>query len=407
MMYNKCLSCPRRDGRSPQRGNRPLSFPRSPSGLWPSGTVPARNSSNISSRPVMSKTILALGADIKNRFLLAEGKSFKAGPEMGDLGDAENYERFRRQVRKAAGKVSPGVIACDLHPAYFSTRFAKELSILDTRYSILPVQHHHAHIASVMEEYSLKGPVIGVSFDGTGYGTDGNIWGGEFLLVDKKGFKRLAHLKYRMMPGGDKAVSEPWRMVLSVLGPGGAKMVKGVSRKQKGLVLEMMSKEINSPLTSSAGRLFDAAAALLWICTHASRESEGPIKLEAMCDKKEEGSYPFDISRENGMCVIGTDGLFRGMVRDMGRGKSKKIIAARFHNSMGNIIVEVVKKLSKKTGVRDIALSGGVFQNGYLKERALRDLIGAGYQTFINRSNPVNDLNIAMGQYFVACHWVS
>jgi hydrogenase maturation protein HypF len=343
-----------------------------------------------------NKTILATGADIKSRFLLAKGKDLRFGPDISDLSNAENYELFKREVSKAARKAKPKIIACDLHPDYFSTKFAKEFSG-----SVKPVQHHHAHIASVMQEYCLKGPVIGVSFDGTGYGTDGNTWGGEFLLAKARRFERLAHLKYRKMPGGDKVVREPWRMVLSILGKEGADLLKDVPKRNKDLVLAMMERDINSPLTSSAGRLFDAAAALLGICVYASMEAEGPIKLESMCRENVRESYKFEVEKQNDTYVIDAKGLFQGMIKDMKEKRAKELIATKFHNSMAKIVVRTVKKLSKNLNIKDIALSGGVFQNNFLKKKVLRKLKKSEFNVYINSSFPVNDLNISLGQYYV------
>ena len=342
------------------------------------------------------KTILAVGADMKNRFLLAKGRNLRFGPDIGDLSDASNYEFFKKEIQRATKNIKPDIVTCDLHPGYFSTKFVKENSLK-------PVQHHHAHIASVLEEHNLKKPVIGVAFDGTGLGTDGNIWGGEFLMVDKKGFKRLAHFKYMKMPGGDKVVSEPWRMVLSILGKKGIPFIKSIKREDKELILSICAKNINSPLTSSAGRLFDVAAALLGICQKASYEAEGPIKLEAMCKDGVEEGYEFGISKEDGQYIIDTEPLFLGIVKDMKKRKDKSIIATKFHNSIVWIILKTVKKLSKDTGIKDIALSGGVFQNRFLRTKAKRTLVSSKFNVFINDKTPVNDFNISLGQFHVSC----
>ncbi len=350
------------------------------------------------------KTALALGADIKNRFLLAKGGSFYFGPDIGDLSKAENFEFFKKQVRKVTKRIKSNIIACDLHPNYFSSLFAKECSLKLKAYSLKLVQHHHAHIASVMQEHNLKSPVIGVSFDGTGFGQDGNSWGGEFLLVEGSGFKRIAHLKYRMAPGGDKVVSEPWRMVLSILGKKATPFLTGVKKKDKELILAILSKNINSPKTSSAGRLFDAAAALLGVCVYASYEAEGPIKLEAMCDEKINKQYGFAVVKENGCSIIDTDGLFQEMLKDLKKGKTKQVIATKFHNSMAEIIVNMVKKLSKSFGIKNITLSGGVFQNNFLKTKVIKKLANSGFKVFTNVETPVNDFNISLGQYYVSCH---
>ena len=343
----------------------------------------------------MKKIVFATGADIKNRFLLARGSSLRFGPDIGDLSEAGNYELFKKEAQKLLKK-KPDAILCDLHPGYFSTKFARE-----NYKNVLPVQHHHAHIASVMYEHGLKGPVIGVSFDGTGYGTDGNIWGGEFLVSRGSAFERAGYLKYRMMPGGDKCAREPWRMVLSILGKEGARLLKEVPKKDKDLVLTMIEKGLNSPLTSSAGRLFDAAAALLGICVYASYEAEGPIKLESMCDDNVEESYGFGIRKAGSSYVVDTDGLFQGMVGDMNKKTSKAVIASRFHNSMADVIVEMIKRLSKLYNTKAAALSGGVFQNNYLKKKVLKKLSRTDLNIYTNDSMPASDMNIALGQYHV------
>jgi hydrogenase maturation protein HypF len=353
----------------------------------------------------MSKIILALGADIKNRFLVAQNGAYYFGPDIGDLSQIENFELFKKEVGKVTRKFKPNIIACDLHPNYFSSRLAREVHNRPSTINYRPVQHHHAHIASVMQEYNLTGPIIGVSFDGTGYGEDGNSWGGEFLLVDRFRFKRLAHLKYRMMPGGDKVVYEPWRMVLSILGEKAFSFLKKIRKKDKMLIMAMMSKHINSPLSSSAGRLFDAAAALLGICVYASYEAEGPIKLEKLSDTSIKRHYKFSLVEKNECAIIDTDGLFLGMLKDLREGRSRRLIATKFHNSIAEIIVQMVKNLSKSLGIKDVALSGGVFQNKFLKTKVIKKLADLNFNVFTNIKLPVNDFNISWGQYY-ACRYL-
>ncbi|MBL7156595.1 MAG: carbamoyltransferase HypF [Candidatus Omnitrophica bacterium] len=351
----------------------------------------------------MDKTILALGSDIKNRFLISDGQNISFGPDTGDLGDANNYEFFKTEVYQVIKRSKPNIVIHDLHPGYFSTRFAKTCNLQPATCNLQPVQHHHAHIASVMFEHGLKGPVIGVSFDGTGYGTDGNIWGGEFLVVDKAGFKRAAHFTYREMPGGEKCIKEPWRMALSIIGEKAAPFIKRVSKKEKRSVLEMLKKRINCPLTSSAGRIFDAAAATLGLCVRASFEAEAPLKLEKLCERSELGSYKFNIKKQKNSYEIDVRPLFNAMLRDIKKKKKKSIIATNFHNSMANIILDTVKKISGDTNIKTVALSGGVFQNKFLKMRAIKILSLSEFRVFINEKNPVNDLNISLGQYYVSC----
>jgi hydrogenase maturation protein HypF len=354
---------------------------------------------------MLNKLILCLGADIKNRFIFAKGKDFYSGPDIGDLSDAHNFTEFKKEISVKIKKLGkPKVIACDLHPSYNSVRFARENDRLFVRgYKLIQVQHHHAHIASVLQENRMKKAVIGVSFDGTGYGADGNIWGGEFLLVNRYKFRRLAHFKYRMMPGADKVIYEPWRMVLSILGEKGAHFIKGIDKKSKDIILLMMSKNINSPLTSSAGRLFDAAAALLGVCIRASYEAEGPMKLEAMCDRRIEEAYDFKTVKSKGCYTIDTDDIFLGILKDLRKGRSKHSIAAKFHNSIIEIIVSTVKKLSKDFNLKDVALGGGVFQNKFIKIKVIEKLTKNNFNIFTNKISPVNDYNIAWGQYYVSC----
>ena len=351
---------------------------------------------------MLNKKVLALGADVKNRFLLARGKSIHYGPEIGDLSEVANYEVFKKSVNRAIKRTRPDIIACDLHPNYFSTKFAKELCQLSA-VNCEPIQHHHAHIASVIAEHNLKGPVIGVSFDGTGFGTDGNIWGGEFLIVNRKGFRRLAHLKYHTMPGAEKVVHEPWRMALSIVGKKAISILKGVDKKDKEVVLKMAEKGINSPLTSSAGRLFDAAAALLGVCRFASYQAEGPIKLEALCDGRVRDSYKVKVKGKDAY-IIDTDPIFDGMLKDIKKGRGNKVIATKFHNSMAGIVISMVKRLSKELRICNIALSGGVFQNRFLMNRALEGLEKSGLNIFTNKKYSIGDFNIALGQYHVSCN---
>ena len=350
----------------------------------------------------MKKNILALGADIKNRFLVAQGKNIYFGPDIGNLSDAKNYELFKRKIHELVKDIRLDIIVHDLHPAYFSTRFAKEYSLHSKTRCIYAAQHHKSHIGSVIQESRLEKPVIGVALDGTGFGEDGRIWGGEFFIVDKKRFTRIAHLKYQMMPGGEKVIYEPWRMVLSVLKDKAIPILnRNVKKEDIDLVSIMMEKGINSPLTSSAGRLFDAAGALIAKCLYASYEAEGPIKLEKICDTSIADCYEFDIEREKGRYIINPKKIFSGIIRDLKRKVPKGVIASRFHNSMAEIVVKVVAMVSKEAFIEDVVLSGGVFQNRFLTARIIKKFLPMGFNVYINRKYPVNDLNISLGQYWM------
>lgn len=347
------------------------------------------------------RSVLALGADIKNRFLCVTNSKASFGPDIGDLADARNFRLFKNSILKTLKSRLPDVFLSDMHPGYFSARFADELSRTRNKPHTMRVQHHHAHIASVIGEHNLKGAVIGVSFDGTGFGIDGNMWGGEFLLVEKKGFSRLGHLKYLKMPGGEKVVTEPWRMVVSILGRKGLDLLKTVGKEEGRVVLSMCDRGINTPLTSSAGRLFDAAAALLGIAERSSYEAEGPIKLESACRKGIRTSYEFNTHKTDKRYIIDTLPVFTGMAADIRKKKKMAEISTKFHNSMANIIAGTVSRLSKDLGIKKVALSGGVFQNKFLKTETIKKLCRKGFTVFINKQTPANDFNISLGQYHV------
>ena len=347
------------------------------------------------------RSVLALGADTKNRFLFKKNDKVSFGPDIGDLADVSNFRLFKKSILKTFKSRIPDVLLSDMHPGYFSTRFARELSQAQKKPRIIRIQHHHAHIASVMGEYNLKEPLIGVSFDGTGFGTDGNMWGGEFFLVERGRFSRLGHLKYLKMPGGEKVVTEPWRMVLSILGRKGLDLLKTVRKEEGRVVLSMCDRGINTPLTSSAGRLFDAAAALLGIAERSSYEAEGPIKLESACRKGIRTSYEFNAHKTGKRYIIDTLPVFTGMAADIRKKKKVAEISTKFHNSMANIIAGTVSRLSKDSGIKKVALSGGVFQNKFLKTETMRKLCRKGFAVFANKQTPSNDFNISLGQYHV------
>ena len=351
----------------------------------------------------METIVLAAGADLKNRFLIARGRRLVAGPRLGDLAEIGPYLKYKTGILSRLGRRRPMVVACDLHPGYFSTRFAREAwTAKGHGPRVVGVQHHHAHIASVIQEHRLTPPVLGVSFDGTGFGTDGRIWGGEFLLVGRRGFRRLAHLKYMRMPGGERVVREPWRMVLSVLGGAALPFLKKVKKTDLRLVRAMLVTDIPMPLTSSAGRLFDAAAALLGVCAYASYEAQGPIALEGLCRDGITASYAHGCVRQDGVLVIDPRPVFTGMCADIKKKVPSAVIACKFHNAMADIIVATVRRLARGAGVRKIALSGGVFQNRYLASRVKEKLGGLRFSVFTNERLPVNDWNIAWGQYYVS-----
>ncbi len=350
--------------------------------------------------------VLALGADIKNRFLFVRDKDFYFGPTLGDLSFSENYQALRNSVYKAIKRDFPKVVACDLHPGYFSSLLAEEifeyLNKKGVKLKLLRVQHHFAHIGSLILEKKIKSALIGVCFDGTGFGLDRNIWGGEFILAKGKKFIRLAHFKYIKMPGAERVIFEPWRIALSILGEKASPFLNKVKEREKKLILEMVSKNINTPLTSSVGRLFDGLSALLGVCLFSSYEAEAPVKLEKLCKEEIDEVYKFKIDKKDNTFIIDSQFLFLEILKDMRKKTPREVIATKFHNSIARIVLKVVEILSSEYNTRNVGLSGGVFQNNFLKKKAWENLTSQGFKVFINQDHPVNDLNIALGQYYIA-----
>jgi len=305
--------------------------------------------------------IFACGAELVNCFCIGKGKQAILSRHIGDLKNAETLEFYIESAErfKKLFRMEPQLIVHDLHPDYLSSSYAKESGI-----KTIAVQHHHAHLASCMAEYGLDEKVIGISFDGVGLGTDGNIWGGEFMLCDLVGFERKNWFDYIPMPGGDMATKEPWRMALSYLiktygnDYPDLTFLDAIPAASISIVKQALKMGINTPLTSSAGRLFDAAAALCGLCSHASFHAEAPMRLEGAIDATETGSYPFSI---NGS--IDTRGIIRGICDDIGQNVPVPKIAARFHNSVINITFAAVDLIASESGVNKVVLSGGSFQN--------------------------------------------
>jgi hydrogenase maturation protein HypF len=299
-------------------------------------------------------------------------------------------------------------VAHDLHPEYLSTKYATELA--DTGLAdveLVGVQHHHAHIASCLADNGEQGPVIGVAFDGTGYGTDGTIWGGEFLVADLAGFDRAGHLEPVPMPGGAAAVRQPWRMAAAYLdaaypagAPSGLEVMTRNSQSWSAAVT-IARRGINSPVTSSAGRLFDAVAAVLGVRDATSYEGQAAIELEQLADITERGGYRAAVADGGTLRVAGAD-LVRAAADDLAAGVSPPVIAARFHNGVAAVIEQVCAALRDRHGLDTVALSGGVFQNLLLTHRVVSQLADRGFRVLVHRRVPCNDGGISFGQAAVA-----
>ncbi len=353
-------------------------------------------------------SVLAVGGELKNTICLTKGRHAFLSQHIGDLENAESYTFFEEAIEHLQRilEITPRAIAYDLHPNYFSTRWALAQSGLPQ----IGVQHHHAHIASCMAENHLEGRVIGIALDGTGYGTDGRIWGGEVLLADYSGFERAAHLAYVPLPGGEAAIREPWRMAVSYLVRHfGCDFVRDlpfvadVPPKNLNALFQMMEQGINSPLTSSCGRLFDAVAALAGIRRQVNYEAQAAIEFEmAIGNSQDEGAYPFELLPEGESWIIDTRGLFEALLHDLGRKVSVADISHRFHNGLAAVLCDVVGHLRERSGLERVCLSGGTFQNAYLFERLSHRLKQAGFQVFTHSEVPAGDGGLSLGQALVA-----
>ncbi|HUU14154.1 MAG TPA: carbamoyltransferase HypF [Terriglobia bacterium] len=355
--------------------------------------------------------VLAVGGELKNTLCLTKGRHAFLSQHIGDLENLESYRFFEEaeQHLKRILEIEPKVVAYDLHPDYFSTRWA----LAQTGVERVGVQHHHAHIASCMAENHLDGKVIGVALDGTGYGTDGNVWGGEVLVADYVEFERAAHFAYVRMPGGSLAILEPWRMAVSYLaqhfGSGFLNLqvpfVEQLDRQRAEVLLRMMERGVNSPLTSSCGRLFDAVAALAGIRQKVTYEAQAAIELEmAIDDRDSDEAYPLALVAEGNGWVIDTKPLFHALVQDLRERCPVGVISRRFHNSLVDVYARLAVSLRQRTALNRVCLSGGTFQNVYLLERLSARLESERFEVFTHTEVPAGDGGLSLGQALVAAH---
>jgi hydrogenase maturation protein HypF len=350
------------------------------------------------------RPVLACGAELKNTFCLAKQDRAFVSHHIGDLENAATLRSFTEGIEHFGRLfgIEPQVVAHDLHPEYLSTKYALDLG-LDT----CGVQHHHAHIASCLADNGHDGAVIGVAFDGTGYGTDGTLWGGEFLIADLAGYQRAGHLAPVPMPGGAAAIRQPWRMTAAYLRaafpagpPSGLDVVKRNERNWAAII-SMADKKVNAPLSSSAGRLFDAVAALLSVRDTINYEGQAAVELEQLADPGETGSYRAAITAEGPFCIEGA-GLVRAVTGELRAGTPAPLIAARFHNGIAALIEDGCVLARERHGLDIVALSGGVFQNVLVTERAAARLEARGFRVLTHSRVPCNDGGISLGQAVVA-----
>ena len=359
--------------------------------------------------PAVQPSVLAVGAELKGTICLTRGDQAFLSQHLGDLQNAATLRSLGETVQHLRDllKIQPQLIAHDLHPDYLSTRYAESLAGLPT----LAVQHHHAHLASCMAEHGLEGEVIGVICDGTGFGTDGTIWGGEFLVGGYQSFKRHGHLRPLPMPGGDAAAREPWRMALawlhSLFGAGPFEPAlpcsAALAPNERKLFLQMLEKGINSPLTSSCGRLFDAVASLLGVRQTVAYEGQAAIELEALAESSSAAEhYPFSFSEVDGRLVLDFSDMLGSLVEEVLADRPREDLARRFHNTLAVAASEVCEEIRATTGLQRVVLSGGVFQNRLFSEGLSTHLEQKNFQVFSQRLAPPNDGGLALGQAIIA-----
>ena len=357
--------------------------------------------------------MLACGGHLKNTFCLGKGRQAFISHHIGDLENLETLTSFREGIEhfQRLFDIYPEAIAYDLHPEYLATKYALDTDIPHK----IGVQHHHAHIASVLAEHGLSGPVIGIAADGTGYGTDGAVWGCELLVADLLGFERFAHLDYVPLPGGEQAVHQPWRMAATYLARAYGEafldldipFVRQLDRAKWRILAQMIARNINSPQTSSLGRLFDAVAALLGLRSEVMYEGQAAIELEvqaALAEFTEPTElYPFG---DTTPAILDVNPMIRAIVYDIQQGVPTAQIAGRFHRSLAELLARACLRVGEQTGLNVVALSGGVFQNRLLLEQLLQRLEEMAFQVYINQRVPPNDGGLSLGQIAIAAAYL-
>jgi len=359
------------------------------------------------------RSILACGGELKNTFCLTRGSEAILSHHIGDLKEEPAFDSFVQGIEhlRRLFHIDVQVVTHDLHPDYLSTRYA--LSLEGVRN--VGVQHHHAHVASCLAEHGRDEPVIGISFDGAGYGPDGTIWGGEFLIADLGGYERAGRLAHLSMPGGDRATEEPWRMALSLLyrvfgedlPPLRCAAVRERERRGWPVLARMIDVGLRTPLTSSAGRLFDAVASLAGVRDYISYEGQAAIELEMAADEREPGAYSFGLSVEPGedgkeVLVVDPEPMVHELVSDLLAGQEASIVAARFHRGLAQITGQTAQRIRDRGGPGTAVLTGGVFQNMFLCELVAGELEERGFEVLVHSRVPPNDGGISLGQAAVA-----
>lgn len=355
--------------------------------------------------------LLAVGGYLKNTFALAKDNHIFISHHIGDLDNLSAIQAFEEGIAhyKKIFQIEPEVIACDLHPEYYSTKYAQELSKSRGK-KLIYVQHHHAHIASCMIENNLKDKVIGIAFDGTGYGLDETIWGGEILISDLANFERVGHLEYLPQPGGESAINNPWQMAVSWLYKVfndeifnlDIEFIPRIGHENIKNVVNLIKNKVNSPQTSSFGRLFASVSSILGLCDRASFEAEAEMKLEQVVDEHSKDCYEFSLKEENREFIILAVPVIREIVDDLMQAVSKERVSSKFHNGIVEIIYKLLQRLKRRYKINNVCLSGGVFQNLILLTKLYDFLTKKGFKLYIQGKVPANDGGISLGQAVIA-----
>ncbi len=359
-----------------------------------------------------TKQVLACGAELKNTFCLTKDTHAFLSQHIGDMENWETLQHFETTLAlyERLFRIQPELIACDMHPDYLSTKWARATSEKNG-VALIPVQHHHAHIVSCLVDNKVQEPVIGVSFDGTGYGTDGHLWGGEFLVADYHRFQRKGHLEYLPLPGGAAAINRPYRTAIgylyTLLGEDALRpelpCLGTVDEVELNLIKRQIDRGINTPLTSSCGRLFDAVSALIGIRGQIDYEGQAAVELELAANGGQTNSvYPFTIEIQDEIRTIRLGELFSAIISDLAKSVPTCAISNRFHNTVAQMVSQMCYQIAQETGIATVALSGGVFQNRLLMQKVTAALEAAGLAIITHSQVPCNDGGISLGQAVIA-----
>lgn len=356
--------------------------------------------------PFTAKPILAVGGELKNTFCLTRERYAFLSHHIGDMQNAEVYESFEQGVEHLSRlfRIKPELVAYDMHPGYYTTKYAEKITDIPR----IVVQHHHAHIAACMADNGLTDrQVIGLSFDGTGYGTDGKIWGGEVLLASYADFERVAHLEYLPLPGGDTSTRNPWRIAVGYAEALGLSVddlhfLKSIEPSFVDIVRKQVQKKLNAPETSSMGRLFDAVAALTGIRNEVTYEAQAAMELEVLSKSALNAACPYPFEIEDDVIRLGE--LLKVVIDDVRKNEPASLIGARFHHTICKMAVDVSKRVREQSGINEVALSGGVWQNQVLLDLTRSTLLKDDFVVYTHQLTPANDGGLALGQAVIANH---